>query len=50
MTAAMTSPAGTMAHQAPEEIAVRWNAFSRIVPQVVTVGSSRPRKASAVSR
>src|SRR5262249_55971760 len=50
MTAAIANPAGTIAHQAPEEIAVRWKAFSRMVPQVTAVGSSRPRKASAVSR
>src|SRR6202042_3485541 len=50
MTAAMTNPSGTIAHQAPELIAVRWKACSRMVPHVVTVGSSSPRKASAVSR
>src|SRR6185503_15602632 len=49
-TIAITNPAGTIAHHAPELIAVRSKACSRMVPQVVTVGSSRPRKASAVSR
>ena len=50
MTIAITNPSGTIAHHAPELIAVRSKACSRMVPQVMTVGSSRPRKASAVSR
>src|SRR5690348_17379804 len=40
---------GTIAHQAPALTAARLKACSRMVPQVVVEGSSRPRNASARS-
>ncbi len=43
-------PSGTMAHHAPALTAARLKACSRMVPHVVVDGSSKPRKASAVSR
>src|SRR6266566_654191 len=49
MIKATSTPGGTIAHQAPVEIAARWNAFSIILPSEIRDGSPSPRKASAVS-
>ena len=40
ITSATHRPAGITAHQAPEEIAVRRNENSMVVPQVIDVGSA----------
>ena len=44
MTSATHSPAGITAHHAPEEIAVRRNANSMMVPHVIAVGSPEPEE------
>ena len=49
ITSATHRPAGITAHHAPEEIAVRRNENSIVVPHVIDVGSASPRNASAVS-
>jgi hypothetical protein len=49
ITVAMTKPSGTIAHHAPELMAVRWKACSRMVPHV-EAGVLQPEKARAVSR
>src|SRR5262249_39991166 len=49
MITATSAPGGTIAHQAPVEIAARWNAFSITFPSEIRLGSPRPRNASAVS-
>ena len=49
MISATSAPGGTIAHQAPVEIAALWNAFSITLPSEIRDGSPSPRNANAVS-
>src|SRR5207248_8119365 len=49
MISATSAPGGTIAHQAPVEIAALWNPFSITLPSEIRDGSPSPRNANAVS-